>query len=741
MMRHCIRQLLVACASISLVLTRPWPFNPEADSAWAEGGRVIRVVPDGKGHNPGLETAEICGSAASPCGSIQAALHVAQDGDIIQLAAGVYTSTGEAVVNLTNRAGLTIRGGYDPEDWTLMTDVSASATVLDGNNNHRVVFIANMAGEVRLENLVIQNGFANQRIGQWGAMGGGLLCLENASVVLRNVIIRDNVTQGLDTATVGGGGAAFLWGGEGRRCSANLFNVTFENNVVRGGDGSPRGAQALGGGLYATYSNVTGENVSFVNNQAQAGSGGAGYLGQSWDRADALGGGAAFQNNAVTLMNVVARQNRAVGGYGSRYGGFADGGGLYFERSIASVISATLRGNSVVGGSSNGEGGASGGGGLMAMGSVLTLEQMAVINNGATGGAGSDGGDAGGGGLYFSAESAAYPNRVQGNALVIADNWAEAGMGANRFGGGGGVFSQNTDLTLLHTTLARNSVLPSMRAPGLVVLNYSGSSRASVRYSIVADHRGSGAAREALFVQDPGSELALDYVLFHNNTLDLGNHNGGMVSNENPLGGDPHFVNPGSPYYDYHVGFTSAALDRAWGGPAARDIDGQPRPFGPASDVGADEAYPALASSTKSVEPTNVQVGLVAGSYPVTYTVRLVNSSHKPVSANLRDVLPQPPQSLGFSLVSLWCSSGNCYKPAGGPDTLYWSGQVPALGEVTIRYQLSLNVPANYSDRASIVNTAFYDFVDGDGVSFQGNRLSATLMVNGLTLFVPLVLR
>ena len=741
MMRRCIRLMLVAWLGTWLTVVGPWLAERGIEPARAEDQRVIRVAPNGHDGDEGLEASAVCGSAANPCRTIQRAVDLAQDGDVIQVAAGVYTGDGEAVIRLVGRPGVTIRGGYSSTDWSLITDTPASSTVLDGNNSRRVVYIANVVGEIRLENLVIQNGLANQRIGQWGAMGAGLLCLESASVVLRNVVIRNNVVQGPDTATVGGGGAAFLWGGAGRSCSVSMLNVTFENNLARAGDGSPRGGQALGGGLFATHSNVTAENVTFINNRVQAGSGGIGYLGQTWDRADGLGGGAAFQNNAVTLVNVLARQNDALGGYGTRYGGFADGGGLYFERSVANVISGTLRDNAVVGGDSGVEGGVSGGGGLMAMGSTLALERMVVVNNSATGGAGSDAGDAGGGGLYFSAESASYPSRIVGSSLVIAGNRAQAGAGAAPYGGGGGVFSQNTELTLTHATLAGNSVLPTMRAPGIVILNYMGSSMASLRHSIVADHLGSGAAREALFVQDSGSWLSLDYVLFHGNTLDVGSGNAGAIDTGRILRGEPAFASPGAPHYDYHIGFASAALDQALGSSVSNDLDGQQRPYGQAADVGADEAYPPLTGSTKSVQPGAVHLASGAMAYPVTYTIRLVNSSREPVGANLSDGLPTPPQPLDLRLMGVRCSMGQCASSDSGPTTVSWSGEVPPLGEVTISYQVELLAPSEYSGSTSIVNTAYYDYVDSDGMAFQASSLSCTLLINSSTLFVPLMLR
>jgi hypothetical protein len=57
----------------------------------------------------------------------------------------------------------------------------------------------------------------------------------------------------------------------------------------------------------------------------------------------------------------------------------------------------------------------------------------------------------------------------------------------------------------------------------------------------------------------------------------------------NEHNGDPAFFNPDAG--DYHIGATSAARDAGVDSGVMWDIDGEPRPMGPAWDLGADEFF------------------------------------------------------------------------------------------------------------------------------------------------------
>lgn len=750
-MRHALIGMLITLGLLSSAL----PIGgvvPQAALAQSPESRLIRVVPSGSTGESTSAAAASCGSAGNPCSGIQRALEVAHGGDIILLAAGVYTSTGDALIKLADRPGVTIRGGYDPVDWSLITDASGgSPTVLDGQgiDAQRVISIKNVSGVQTFENLVIQNGYADETEGLWDAMGGGMLCLEGATIVLRNVVFRNNVVQGKpDSDAVGGGGAAFLYGGTGP-CSVTMYNVTFENNVVRAGNAvrNNRGGHGLGGGFFITHSDLVAVNLRLTGNRVWGGNGGTGGVLGQFGRADALGGGAAIQFSNSVITNVVALDNHTLAGQASAFGGSGDGGGLFYELGVGRVYSATIMHNSATGGASpTGTGGIGGGGGLMMERQILTVERAVVANNRATGGAGVNSGHAGGGGIYLTMPRTVTPapNRFVGINLVLANNVTEAGTGIDRWGGGGAIFSQNTELTLQHTTLSGNRVLDSMSGCAIVVVHDQGvgTSRAVINNSIFANHTCSGFARHAVLVKDLGSVATLSNNLFYNNTENLGVGEGAIGFNLSPVYGDPAFVSPGAPRYDYHVRGDSAAVNRALGSSTNWDIDAQARPWpaGGQADIGADEAYTPLSTSSKTVTPRTIDTRRGGPDYSINYLIVLRNSSGSSLTGNLVDTVPSPPAPLTLTLQSgPQCSAGSCRFDS-STRRIIWSGSIAAYGQVTISYAVILNAPASFRTNLTLTNSARVTYFDAQGQS-NGNLLYSNLLINPVASYLPLLLR
>jgi hypothetical protein len=214
----------------------------------------------------------------------------------------------------------------------------------------------------------------------------------------------------------------------------------------------------------------------------------------------------------------------------------ARGGGLFVEDGSVTLTYNTIRGNV-----------AQYGGGLYVAGGRVVMEGNTFSGNVASplGGAiAVDGGS------------------VTGVNNLVVDN-AQSGAGVYLSGG---------TLIAKHWTLVNNGRYGVIADLGIDI----NSGSAMLSKSIVAGHQGglcgAGAvANQTLFheVEDPCIAGA---------------------SCVNNVFGDPKFLNPSAG--DYHISRGSAAVDRAYTIDVVRDMDGDSRPVGAASDLGADEIEP-----------------------------------------------------------------------------------------------------------------------------------------------------
>jgi hypothetical protein len=395
--------------------------------------------------------------------------------------------------------------------------------------------------------------------------------------------------------------------------------VTFQGNQALGGSGAARGGAAHGGAIFTYVTTLTGNGLVFRDNLAQAGS--SGGNGESGGRADALGGGGNFQEDSkVTLRNVQASGNRAVGGNAAVNAGGGFGGAFESERAEVTIVDADIRGNTAEGG--NAENGWFGsGGGIMVIDSILNLDRVVVAGNTALGGDGTSGkfGVPNGGGVNSNWFTDGYDARLNITNSIIAGNKAIKGAGAQiEIGGGGGLWVQATTAVLDHVTVADNEIVGGigMLGQGFFVLNTLNRRYADVtiRRTLITGHDGpEGSAVEAV----KGNKVTFEGGIFHGNTWnssatypaispgDRGEING-LASMQS---GDPRYQNPVAPEYDYRIKFDSAARNKAGGNSQPVDFENQVRDDGNA-DYGADEyalparpplAYSGVASDSDSI--------------------------------------------------------------------------------------------------------------------------------------------
>lgn len=573
-----------------------------ATATWGQAGTgTIRVSTTGTNFTG-------CGSAAAPCATPNSAINQAEAaGDVVKVEEGVYTdftdcSGNPAVLCMISDIG-TIVGGFAGGDWD-NSDPVANPTILDGQNLRRVIRIQDGAAappdtaSLTLTGVTLRNGFV-----EGAASGteleitafGGCVDAINAPLFFTDVIVSGcqalgGGTSGGDHGGPGAGGGIALRGFPDNIQTSIFERVRFEDNVAEGGSradsGTVRGGYAQGGGIFVFRSILDATDLTFVDNRAEGGDApSATGMAATGSLADAQGAGLNVNvDSVVTIQGVVASGNQSLGGDASTSvgsGGGAFGAALYSEIASLTVTDLDLRGNLSLGGAGD-IGGLGAGGAFMATASTIGLDRGVIVDNRAAGGPGSStAGTAGGGAVYLTGSDG-----FDFDNLIVADNLAEIGAtGSSVGGGGGGFFLQASDGAMDHLTFAANQLSSSLLGEAVVILS---GTNASLDYSIVSDHGGTGNGR-AVQVQS-GATLALDTGIFSSNAQDTNDGEGGAGSFSG-LGtmstvADLLYVSPGTPDFDYHLDTSSPAIDAATGSSQALDLDGESRTD---PDTGADE--------------------------------------------------------------------------------------------------------------------------------------------------------
>ncbi|MCP4540243.1 MAG: DUF11 domain-containing protein [Chloroflexi bacterium] len=269
------------------------------------------------------------------------------------------------------------------------------------------------------------------------------------------------------------------------------------------------------------------------------------------------GGGVYVHTATVAIRDCAILSNTAT----------ASGGGVYLYHS-----DGVLEDNRVSGNETANFGGKdySVCGGLDLTDSPATLRRNTIYENRT---------DGRGGGICLTRSDAILDNNViVDNALTLSYSWVN----------GSGMYVYNSSPTLRHNTIARNH---GGNGQGIYA-TYN--SHVVLTNTILVSHT------VGLYVEG-GSQATLEATLWGSGAWANSTNTdgaGAIVTGTHNYSGDPAFVTPGAE--DYHITSASVAIDKGVDAGVTTDIDGQPRPYGSAPDLGADEWGESLPTVTIS---------------------------------------------------------------------------------------------------------------------------------------------
>lgn len=302
------------------------------------------------------------------------------------------------VFNITLPATITLNstlGDISVSGALVINGLGADRLIISGNNATRI-FTVNAGANLRINRLTIANGKFTGTTGPNGAPGSGEVggaggqaiggaIVNNGTLTLFKVTVRDNQAQGGAGGTGGtgsggaAGGAGGVGGAGGSATGGGIFNTgtltilhsTFSNNQSIAGNGGAGGAGGSGtfsdgnggaggagssssGGGLANTGTVFAVNSTITSNQSTGGLGGAGGAGASSGSPgqQGNGNGGGFQQSGggqLNLRNVTISSNAATRGNG---GGIFNSGTVNFGNTIVANNTATL-GNLDLSGSFN----------------------------------------------------------------------------------------------------------------------------------------------------------------------------------------------------------------------------------------------------------------------------------------------------------------------------------------------------------------------------------------------------
>jgi uncharacterized repeat protein (TIGR01451 family) len=515
---------------------------------------------------------------------VQYAVDRAGAGDEVRVAAGTYTdvhvrprqditTTGVVTQVVYITKTLSLQGGYTITNW-ITPDPVANPTILDAGGQGRVLYITGYVTPT-VEGLAITGGDAS-------GLGG--------------------ILNWYGSVELDAGGGMYIHNGAAALRTNQIYSNTSNH---------------YGGGLHLSYSTANVQNNLFMNNTTV--SGGGGGL-SSFEGANQVIHNEFISNHAIhTGGGVFIKLGTAVVKDNHFRGNSAqfEGGAIYAEDAQANILDnqiifntadeygggaffyfsdVNLKGNWIVSNTAV----FNAGGGLQIFGGNTTIEDNYIISNTA---------------FQVGGIRIDYASFARFTNNIIADNASHSnGCGILLYDPPYIIFTQNT--------FARNR-----GDIGCAVLVATQGTVSMTNNIIVSQTVGIYADRSNVNLEGTlwGSGVwanGKDWELYQS-TLTTGTVN---------VWGDPGFVD--SDNGNYHIGSSSTAIDAGVDAGVYTDIDGEPRPFGAGSDIGADEAHALLTlTQVASHDP-------VASGDLLTYTLRLTNSGATDLHAIITDVLP-----------------------------------------------------------------------------------------------------
>jgi len=360
---------------------------------------------------------------------LAAIISAAASGSQVWVAAGTYYPGATRAAAFVLKSGVALYGGFAGTETTLsQRNWTTNVTTLSGNiggagNSYHVVVSNGNTGTTVLDGFTIMSGDANgagsdtyNGISVAENLGGGVMCYQT-TVTISNCTITGN------TASSNGGGL-YTYG-----TTVTFTNCAFSNNNSQG-EGGGMMINANGGGGYTLTS------CTFNNNTATGNGGGLARdngnvtvaitgctftSNQSTSTASQTGGGGVYlANGGLTMTNCSISGNTASG---------MGGGLLYNQGSNSPITYTTFTNNTAT---------TYGGGMAIVNSSPLVNESNFSKNTGLEGG-----------GIYFTSAGSPSP-------YLTTDTFSQNKATATGPGGGGAMFANGSNVTLIHSLFLNN---------------------------------------------------------------------------------------------------------------------------------------------------------------------------------------------------------------------------------------------------------------------------------------------